>query len=325
MRVTRTEKRETSVTITTDVLCNKCGGSCVSQEWRSQVSNGADVAGYVEGLTNASVSGGYGSRYLLDMTTYAFSICERCLREMFDAFVIPPAVGAYGGYACEPADDGYAAERASWAWHKAQWDQTSENRAQRREHGMCHDATCDEIGTMREAQTSGGHWKWVCAKHMCHSMNYFQWPKALEMGATATCDENKLPLPYMLFDGKTGDLGAVHLGFDGLPAVMTEHPEWIIATDTITVAFHRHARTKITGFAPTRHRHFEEECVASGLRRPIVALMSVDGRVPLLMTNHEAERASEHDVHRNRADVFAVLTITSDEDPTAPGEKGRSE
>lgn len=44
------------------------------------------------GLIEVTVSGGYSSPALWDLTNYTFSLCERCLRELFDGCKIPPMV-----------------------------------------------------------------------------------------------------------------------------------------------------------------------------------------------------------------------------------------
>ena len=47
---------------------------------------------YPSGLESVQVTGGYDSYHLFDMTSYKFSICEKCLRGLFDNFKIPPVV-----------------------------------------------------------------------------------------------------------------------------------------------------------------------------------------------------------------------------------------
>jgi len=61
-----------------DFVCNNCGNSC------------KDKCGINhEGLLETSVCGGYAAK-LGDMVEYKFSICEDCLKEMFEKFVIAP-------------------------------------------------------------------------------------------------------------------------------------------------------------------------------------------------------------------------------------------
>jgi hypothetical protein len=66
-----------------EILCNNCGGP--------QRPLGTHNEQYSHGL-EAEVTGGYESYHLFDMTTYKFSICEKCLREMFNQFAIKPII-----------------------------------------------------------------------------------------------------------------------------------------------------------------------------------------------------------------------------------------
>ena len=67
--------------------CNGCGGTLIlfNLDWQD----------YSSGLIDAKVSGGYHSNYLSDMTDYRFSLCEKCLSEIFAKFKIPPYFGDY--------------------------------------------------------------------------------------------------------------------------------------------------------------------------------------------------------------------------------------
>lgn len=67
------------------LLCNNCGGKmCPAKpDMNWQLPNG---------LYNASVAGDYSSTHLHDCTVYEFSLCEFCLRIMFNCFQIPPTV-----------------------------------------------------------------------------------------------------------------------------------------------------------------------------------------------------------------------------------------
>src|ERR1700691_4026503 len=61
-------------------LCNLCG-ECLCED-------GYDYYG----LYNAKVEGGYNSNYLWDMRRYTFSLCEKCLRDMFNRCIIKPDI-----------------------------------------------------------------------------------------------------------------------------------------------------------------------------------------------------------------------------------------
>jgi hypothetical protein len=67
-----------------EILCNRCAGP--------QRPLGTHNEQYPHGLEEAEITGGYESYHLFDMTTYKFSICEKCLREMFNQFAIKPTV-----------------------------------------------------------------------------------------------------------------------------------------------------------------------------------------------------------------------------------------
>lgn len=71
-------------------FCNGCGESlCI-------VSCGTDEL-FPAGLIEQTVSGGYSSTHLFDTTNYTFSLCELCLRKLFNTFAIPPAISFYMG------------------------------------------------------------------------------------------------------------------------------------------------------------------------------------------------------------------------------------
>jgi hypothetical protein len=66
------------------ILCNRCG--------ERQRPFGTVNDQYPQGLENIKVTGGYDSFHLFDMTSYIFSICEKCLRELFNQFKIKPEI-----------------------------------------------------------------------------------------------------------------------------------------------------------------------------------------------------------------------------------------
>ena len=71
-------------------LCNKCGNTCRSDD-AIEVGKRCDFDATQDfyGLINAKVRGGYFSPHLFDLVLYKFDICEKCLKEYFDSFVIP--------------------------------------------------------------------------------------------------------------------------------------------------------------------------------------------------------------------------------------------
>jgi len=62
-----------------DIICNKCGESCINEGCPSP-----------EGLIEITADGGYGSNWIGDGDSLTFSICERCLVAIVLEFKIPP-------------------------------------------------------------------------------------------------------------------------------------------------------------------------------------------------------------------------------------------
>lgn len=89
MKITETKLVETEVI--KDVFCNKCGESCCPLKIREQPSR----EGYLYGLIEQTVSGGYYSHVLSDCVNYTFSLCEACLSNLFDTFKIPVETKEY--------------------------------------------------------------------------------------------------------------------------------------------------------------------------------------------------------------------------------------
>ena len=96
-------------------LCNMCGEKlCHTIKTRSGLWHAEDP----HGLHNVHVIGGYESYHLLDMNRYTFSLCEKCLRQMFIQFKIKPTVDEmnFDGGATEDfwEDDQKAYEYRVW-------------------------------------------------------------------------------------------------------------------------------------------------------------------------------------------------------------------
>jgi hypothetical protein len=72
-----------SVTETKDVLCNKCGESL-------RPPFDSNFPGDYYGLVEVGFSTGYLSKELPDGYWYTFSLCEKCLSELFKTFKHPP-------------------------------------------------------------------------------------------------------------------------------------------------------------------------------------------------------------------------------------------
>ena len=91
MKKTKTIQKKQELTIITDVLCNMCGESCLASEHKALPDEHPNRREFY-GLIEKEISGGYSSTHLGDMTSYRFSLCEGCLRKVFDSFKIPVEV-----------------------------------------------------------------------------------------------------------------------------------------------------------------------------------------------------------------------------------------
>ena len=74
------------------VKCNKCGCDC--QKFSKNINDEKFSVGYY-GLIDANVQGGYESVELSDCVEYTFSLCEKCLKELFVSFKTPPKYYIY--------------------------------------------------------------------------------------------------------------------------------------------------------------------------------------------------------------------------------------
>lgn len=77
MILTRSDMRIVEVVV--GFVCNKCG----------TVYTVGEVKNAEEGLIGCEIAAGYGACHLTDGIKYTFSICEKCLSELFDTFTVP--------------------------------------------------------------------------------------------------------------------------------------------------------------------------------------------------------------------------------------------
>lgn len=75
-----------------EILCNNCGKNIIKSPETCRAQSSCSTSGNLIGIT---VDGNYDSFYLFDGTSYTFSICEECLRNMFENFKIKPKVVDY--------------------------------------------------------------------------------------------------------------------------------------------------------------------------------------------------------------------------------------
>lgn len=78
-----THEVQQTVLETKDIICNQCGNSC-----RVSLDAFGSITEY-EGLIEAEVCAGYGSKFLGDGNGFAFSLCEECLVKLFKTFKHP--------------------------------------------------------------------------------------------------------------------------------------------------------------------------------------------------------------------------------------------
>lgn len=81
------EARKETKQILTNVKCNKCGKK-MAITFADPTTGGGDRVSSVIGLM-AEVDGCYQSTHLEDCVKYSFDMCEECLVELFESFVIP--------------------------------------------------------------------------------------------------------------------------------------------------------------------------------------------------------------------------------------------
>jgi hypothetical protein len=86
MKKTKLVRKLIKEEVVIDILCNNCGQTCDNKPGL--------IGKSFEGLIEAKVRGGYGS-LLGDETEYTFSICETCLKKLFQGFAIPPEIKDY--------------------------------------------------------------------------------------------------------------------------------------------------------------------------------------------------------------------------------------
>lgn len=88
MRKTRTKTVSQKVTETVDVLCNKCGESLNNGKryWNDKQWT------CFEGLEEVEIHGGYHSKFIGDMCSLRFSLCEECIVDLTKTFKIPAEI-----------------------------------------------------------------------------------------------------------------------------------------------------------------------------------------------------------------------------------------
>jgi len=100
MLVTKRVEQTVTTDVVTDVLCNRCGKSCVTgQPFQGRVGN-------ADGLIEVSVSGSYDSNVIGDLVSWTFSLCEVCLGEIVHGFKLPVRASHMVNGDAEPPSNG---------------------------------------------------------------------------------------------------------------------------------------------------------------------------------------------------------------------------
>ncbi len=193
-------------------FCNKCGNSCRPpyKDWTDNY-----------GLIDATVSGGYCSTYLNDCTVYKFTLCEKCLRHLFQTFEKPPQVGDY-----TPGIDGadwevisYKDDMESLRWRL--WRST-DGHIHKAMTGYCNGRReCHNVATLTQLFSGHDSGCRVCTDEKCqsHALNATLEPrephKLIKLsnlkptweinGGVATCKLFNLVIELSEDDYKFGD------------------------------------------------------------------------------------------------------------------------
>lgn len=139
--------------------CNQCGGGlCPDVEgWNGQSP---------DGLIETKVRGHYDSTDLSDTTIYQFSLCEKCLRTLFNGFVIPPKVGEYfldGSGESFLDEDTYERERAM---HETRMWRNGGGHILKMQQGLCNETKdCPNKAIWRRLNMSHVTWDACCEEH----------------------------------------------------------------------------------------------------------------------------------------------------------------
>lgn len=86
------EKVVQTVEKTIETFCNNCGKCCTkyTKDYKGEKFSVGDYC------LDVKYSGGYWSKYLDDITTYKFSLCEKCLFKIINKLMIPADIECYG-------------------------------------------------------------------------------------------------------------------------------------------------------------------------------------------------------------------------------------
>jgi len=139
--------------------CNRCGGPLCPD-----VQEGDPNGRIPHGLVDVGVVGGYDSRSIFDMTKYVFSICEPCLRLMFEEFKVKPRVFDVDVRGNVLTEDGYEQDRRFYL--DRMWRDQEQGHIRALLGGRCNaDFMCEERAKYRVYYSSSPSTDTCCEAH----------------------------------------------------------------------------------------------------------------------------------------------------------------
>lgn len=147
-------------------ICNRCGECMyIKPNWGPH------------GLIDARVSGGDASPHLLDFVRYKFSLCEKCLRALFDEFKVAPEIHDGRGGTTTYAEENARYKR--WQWRKGK------GHIEKLSTGLCNATIeCDKAAEWR-VFTSGSLTDDACCEE---HRSFFQYANTLYVPAKPIAD-----------------------------------------------------------------------------------------------------------------------------------------
>lgn len=149
-------------------LCNLCGGSLCE--------DGHDHYG----LYNAKVEGGYNSNYLWDLRRYTFSLCEKCLRDIFNQCKIKPDIDEMDMFGTATSYDKYAEDLTAHEYRM--WKNNGGH------HQAYVDGKCNAVKD--------------CPGQAAYTFQYYDGSFTEECG----CEDHKDRNPYRNISGKNNNV-----------------------------------------------------------------------------------------------------------------------
>jgi hypothetical protein len=119
MRKVKKITKKQTIETTVDIICNKCGETCSNLK-RFHNASQHQMCGF-SGLNEIEVHGGYDSQFIGDMTSWRFSLCEKCLSQIVKSFKIPHEVKGENSSEYVPAPKYEALSEKAAVNNKKEW------------------------------------------------------------------------------------------------------------------------------------------------------------------------------------------------------------